>query len=84
MAMGCGECASCMGAAAILGRGAGMLGLTAEQKTELDAIVARAREAALAALTPEQRAMIETQAAAPGGMCRAVPTQSDAETAPED
>ena len=45
---------------------------------------ARAREAALAALTPEQRAMIETQAAAPGGMCRAVPTQSDAETAPED
>ncbi|MGE0158573.1 MAG: hypothetical protein AB7T31_04120 [Gemmatimonadales bacterium] len=50
-------------ASAIFGQPVGALALTAEQATELDAIVARAREAALAILTPEQRARLSTQAA---------------------
>jgi hypothetical protein len=83
MPMGCGDCACNGAAAAILGPGVGMLGLTAEQNTELDAIVARAREAALAVLTPEQRARIETQAATPGGMCGMMPARSGAETGPQ-
>jgi hypothetical protein len=49
------------GPAALLGGPVGPLGLTAEQTAELDAILARAREAALAVLTPEQRATLEAQ-----------------------
>ena len=51
------------GPAALLGRPVGPLGLTAEQTAELDAILARAREAALAVLTPEQRASLEAPSA---------------------
>lgn len=47
------------GPAALLGRPVGPLGLTVEQTVELDAILARAREAALAVLTPEQRTSLE-------------------------
>jgi hypothetical protein len=51
------------GPAALLGRPVGPLGLTTEQTAELDAIMARAREAALAVLTPEQRASLESPSA---------------------
>jgi hypothetical protein len=51
------------GPAALLGRPVGPLGLTVEQIAELDAILARAREAALAVLTPEQRASLEAPSA---------------------
>jgi hypothetical protein len=54
------------GPAALLGRPVGPLGLTAEQTAELDAILARAREAALAVLTPEQRASLEAPPAEAG------------------
>jgi hypothetical protein len=63
MAMMGGQGQPMQGPAALLGRPVGALGLTAEQTAELDAILARAREAALAVLTPEQRASLEAPSA---------------------
>jgi hypothetical protein len=63
MGMMSGHGQGMQGPAALLGRPVGPLGLTAEQTAELDAILARAREAALAVLTPEQRASLEAPAA---------------------
>lgn len=68
MECGCAGCARA-GFSALLGKGAGALTLTTEQTTELDAIMGRAREAALAVLTAEQRDALEAQAAAPAGGC---------------
>jgi hypothetical protein len=59
MAMMGGQGPTMQGPAALFGRPVGALGLTAEQTAELDAILARAREAAFAVLTPEQRASLE-------------------------
>jgi hypothetical protein len=65
----CAACTARAGFAALLGKGAGALTLTSEQTTELDAILARAHEAALAVLSAEQRTALQAHAAAPGGGC---------------
>ena len=69
MACDCAGCATRAGFAALLGGGAGALTLTNEQTSDLDAIMGRAREAALAVLTAEQRAALEAQSAGPAGGC---------------
>jgi hypothetical protein len=66
MGMMGGEGANATGPAALLGGWVGSLGLTPEQTAEVDAILARAREAALALLTPEQRASLEARSAEAG------------------
>lgn len=65
----CPGCASQDGFAALFGRPAAGLTLTSEQRTEVDAILSRARNEALALLTAEQRTALEARHAAPGGMC---------------
>ncbi len=75
----CPGCAAEDAVAALLGRPVAGLTLTEQQRTELDALVARARSDALGLLTPEQRETLESQPPAPGGMCMAAPTSPDAE-----
>ena len=75
----CPGCAAGAGFVALLGRGAGALTLTTEQTNELDAIMTRARQAALAALTAEQRAALEALAAAPAGGCMHAGTAGEAD-----